>query len=65
MREGEVRRLWIPQNDRDGFWTADVELYQVYDTAADGGPAIPPNPPPRFPVQPYERAQGAPSATRN
>lgn len=62
MREGEVRRLWIPRNDGNGFWAADVELYQVYDTAAGGGPAIPQPPQPRFPVQPYERTQSASTA---
>lgn len=61
MREGEVRRLWIPRSDKDGFWTADVQLYEVYATASDGGPLIPPVPPPRFPVQPYERRPKATS----
>ena len=41
MREGEVRRLWIPRKDEEGFWTADVQLYEVYDTGSDGGPFIP------------------------
>ncbi len=54
MREGEVRRLWVPRHDKDGFWVVDVRLYEVYDTASDGGPLIPPVPAPRFPRQLYE-----------
>lgn len=56
MREGEVRRLWILR-DGDSFWAAEVELSAVYATASDGGPLVPRQPPPRFPVQPYERRQ--------
>lgn len=44
MREGEVRRLWVPHTGGKRFWTADVELYQVYMTGPDGGPLVPPNP---------------------
>ena len=51
MRVGEVRRLWIPRTDKDGFWTADVQLYEVYDTGSDGGPVIPPLSRVRFPAQ--------------
>ena len=62
MKEGEVRRLWIPRRDnKERFWTADVELYEVYATASAGGPLIPPVPPPKFPVQPYARRPKAPS----
>lgn len=57
MREGEVRRLWIPRRGGGGFWTAEVELSAVYATASDGGPLVPPQSPPKFPVQPYERGK--------
>jgi hypothetical protein len=40
MKEGERRRVWVPNRRDGGFWVADLHLRQVFPADAKGEPII-------------------------
>lgn len=40
MREGEIRRVWVPRADGKGYWVADLHLERVFKMDSNGEPII-------------------------